>query len=75
MLARIGLLLLLVAGCPQTHAGPQPFEGQVGACGSRCTLNADCNDFFSSCRYCNNGQCSALLPAQPARDAGVDTGK
>lgn len=40
-------------------------------CGSPCTTSGQCDE-LSNCRNCYLGKCSAVLPADPLRDAGVD---
>lgn len=41
------------------------------SCGGGCTTSPECQG-TGRCNYCYLGKCSAVLPAEPTRDAGAD---
>ena len=53
-----------------THLSDDDLITPMG-CEAPCTNSAQC-DTLSNCRNCYLGKCSAVLPAKPVTDAGVD---
>lgn len=74
---RIAILITVIAcsrPTPPVPATDQAAAISTASCGADCTSSITCHDFFSSCRFCSLGRCSATLPADPVPlpDAGID---
>lgn len=68
-------LALALAACSQTPSKPAAKQKAAIArfsCGVGCSSSAACGGGLDSCRYCDKGVCTNILPAQPVLDAGID---
>lgn len=68
MKALLTAMAILLAGCTDESKG----QVHPNACGTSCFISSQCDRVFSGCGECLFGQCTAVLPAQPTNDAGVD---
>jgi hypothetical protein len=67
-MTRIVMILLLVAGCSPPPPAPPRRQQLVTYCSS----SAECQHNTDGCTFCYNAHCSCTLPAEPAKDAGID---